>query len=696
MKRTDIFFPCLLFSVLLVSGCVHQQEGTAGPMASGEKSGGGAAGNLLILRIEYGRDDTLNEYREYCYDEYDRVTRESVYGKKGNVREIRFFEYGDDGPVRQVVKNRKYEIEEIREYVYEDGLLVEKTVQNGDNRITGHHRYIYRDGRPERESVAVYNDHLEIADEYYYLYIYDEAGLARRETYGQGEGAGKLLETRSYIHEGSKIMREEETDGEGKPVKYFVFRYGRNGDNRSPVADDRLYDEVFSDDVFHEFVVEISGEEWDGMTGDMLDYAKKHPVRLLYQGDGRPYRTGNYRKADFIYKKTDGEEIVLREVGIRTRGNESRRLPEINGKYQKTHFKIKFDETFDLEKGTFEYERKNSRRFAGMKALNFKWSRYNTWDKYANKTKINELFSYRLLEKVGVTVPKMSLATLTFRIDGKTVDYGIYGIVEHVDKAFLKRRYGNDNDGDLYKCLYLDEGAHLTPETVRSANVGVKDFDTNYRPIYDLKTNTKTSIHSDFINFIHNLNTREGDDFIDYIEDNFEVDKFIRFLAMGIYISNLDDYRFLANNYYLYFTGKGKIDFIPYDYDISLGTAWHGEMGYREFIEQDIFDTANIPESWGDRTRRPLVDKILAADAYRNRYVAYLKEFIDPEKRLFLFSEYKAVYDRLYDLYKGKDKNDTADADPMGWKGYEADYFYDKTKNVLDQLGIPYGGYEVK
>ncbi|MBN2444320.1 MAG: CotH kinase family protein, partial [Spirochaetales bacterium] len=435
---------------------------------------------------------------------------------------------------------------------------------------------------------------------------------------------------------------------------------------------------------------------WDGMTRDMLDYAKKHPIQLLYQGDGRPYRTGNYRKATFIYKRPGGDEIVLDQIGIRTRGNESRRLPVQNGRYQKTHFKIKFDETFDTDENSFEYVRKNNRRFAGMKALNFKWSRYFTWDKYPNTSKINELFSYELLKKAGVTAPNMSLATLTFRIEGKTVDYGIYGIVEHVDKEFLTKRFGSDNDGDLYKCLYLGTGPHLTPDSIQGKNIGVKNFDTNYRPIYDLKTNRTTSSHSRLKEFIHKLNTTEGDDFVAYIENNFEVDKFLKFLAMGIYINNLDDYRFLANNYYLYFKNTGKIEFIPYDFDISLGTAWHGEMNYKQFIHQNIFDTTNLPAMWGDNNRRPLVDKLLGVEKFKNKYVEYLKDYIDPKNKLFLFSMYKAKFEQLSILYKGENVNDTIDKDPMGLHGFEADYFYDKTKSVLDQLEIPYDNYEVE
>ncbi|MBN1648145.1 MAG: CotH kinase family protein [Spirochaetales bacterium] len=460
---------------------------------------------------------------------------------------------------------------------------------------------------------------------------------------------------------------------------------------------DALYDELFCDEVQHRFIIRISRSEWDGISQDMLDYAREHPVTPFYDGDGRPYRNNDYRKADFSYLRPDGSEIVLEEVGIRTRGNESRRLPMLDGNYRKTHFKIKFDETFDLENTSPEGTERDKRRFAGMKSLDFKWSRYFSWDKYANMTKINELFSYELLERSGVTVPKMSMATLAFVIDGKTVEYGLYGIVEHVDKAFLKKRFGADNDGDLYKCLYLDGGgAHLTVESLGGNNVGVRDVDRNYRPLYDLKTNEKTSDHAALREFVTNLNELEGEEFVTWLDANFEVDKFLRFLAMGIYINNLDDYRFLANNYYLYFRQNGKIEFIPYDFDISLGTAWHGEMDYARFINQDIFNTANIPRSWGDASARPLVVKVLAVAKYRQKYVHYFVGCLVPDNGLFLFSRYRDKYNLIAGLYRDSIKNDTVDPDPMGWKGYEEKYFHDKTGNVLDQLNIGHDGFEVQ
>lgn len=444
-----------------------------------------------------------------------------------------------------------------------------------------------------------------------------------------------------------------------------------------------IYNELFDDTQLHRFIVEITQEEWDGISQDMIDYSHRYPEGL----GGQPYRTGNYRRARFIYLRPDGTRIIINDVGIRTRGNESRSLPMAGNQYAKTHFKIKFDETFNMSEGSELYEIRNDRRFGEMKALNFKWSRTLDWMPRQDSSHINEDFCLNLLEDIGVTAPRASLATLSFIIDGERVDYGLYTLLEHVDKPFLSKRYGTEgNDGNLYKCLYLGNPPLLSPESLRGELVGVKDWESNYRPIYDLKTNRREPDHTELEAFVENLNSLKGDEWIQYMEANFEVDKWLRYLAMGIYINNLDDYRFLINNYYLYFNSDGKIEFIPIDFDMVLSCGWDADLGWDGIIHQDIFNTYNVTGLWGETARRPLVDKFLEVPQYRAQYLNYLEEFINPSNELFLYSEFEKHYRMVESLYAGLDQNDTIHPDRLELVGFEKDYFEQKTADVLNQL----------
>ncbi len=58
---------------------------------------------------------------------------------------------------------------------------------------------------------------------------------------------------------------------------------------------------------------------------------------------------------------------------------------------------------------------------------------------------------------------------LTLTIGGIPVNFGLYLGLEEIDKPFLRRRLGSlDNDGDLYKCLWLNEGPATLEPVIRN------------------------------------------------------------------------------------------------------------------------------------------------------------------------------------------------------------------------------------
>jgi hypothetical protein len=91
-----------------------------------------------------------------------------------------------------------------------------------------------------------------------------------------------------------------------------------------------------------------------------------------------------------------------------------------------------------------------------------------------------------------------------------------------------------------------------------------------------------------------------------------------------------------------------------------------------------------------------LVDKVLAVDKYRQKYLEYLLEFIRPCNKHFPYSEFKTCYDTALVLYAGKDVNDTINSVRIKLAGFEDDYFHQKTMNVLDQLKLGYEDFEEK
>jgi spore coat protein CotH len=430
------------------------------------------------------------------------------------------------------------------------------------------------------------------------------------------------------------------------------------------------YERLFDETLTHRFTVYITQSEWDGLSQDLLDYQEIDPFM----------RTGNYRYADLVYEDEAGT-IELDDIGIRTRGNTTRTLPEDGQGLHRAHFSLSFDETFDLQKGSAEYAARKERELFGLDKLNLKW---NLW---TDPGHIRELYCYALLNEAGVAAPRASLAALDFCIDGTLVHYGVYTLIEPVDKSFLTRRFGKQaNDGNLYKCLWENIPATLEdgyPET----EIGVKDWESGYRPAYDLKTNEEAADTADLAAFIDNINSLSDEDFAAYIARSFAVDRFLKYLAADLLVGTPDDYRTMGNNYYLYFNNAGKIELIPYDYDASLGGGWDGgpASSYEVLATEDIYTALNLNAAYMERAvAHPLSDRILAIPEYRGRYEDYLKMFI--QSGLFSFEDYLAKFEALQALYDDYACSDTLDSGEGMALTNEEWFFETKTESVLSQL----------
>ena len=135
---------------------------------------------------------------------------------------------------------------------------------------------------------------------------------------------------------------------------------------------------------------------------------------------------------------------ILTEVGFRTKGNASRTIPQEiddetgeHGAFHRAHFKVKFNKTFDLMEGTDEYEERDDRRFCKLRKLDFRMNAFVPpwWD----NSQIRENYSYDLLNRAGGYAPRTASAKLYITIDGIRHYFGIYTMLEPVDKSFFNQ-----------------------------------------------------------------------------------------------------------------------------------------------------------------------------------------------------------------------------------------------------------------
>lgn len=420
-----------------------------------------------------------------------------------------------------------------------------------------------------------------------------------------------------------------------------------------PVVAGTDFHAFFRTDVVQRVTLRVDPAEWDALIAHMLEYAAIDPNM----------RTNRYFRADFVHTRPDGT-TTLEEVGFRTRGNTTRELPEEDGEYRRAHFKLKFDALFDLVPGTAAYAERDERRFAGVKELSLKWGREE------DPSQIRELFAYELFRQAGVPVPRVVPVDLTFEIGPRTIHHGLHLGIENVDKPFLTKRWGSDNDGDLYKCLWLGEGpATLTPITNPRA-VGVKDWTRDYRPAYDLQTNEETSDHAALFALIDALDTLDDAALTTWLA-GFDVEHLLRAIAVNVLVGMPDDYWAMGNNYYLYF-GATLTRFIPWDYDHGLGGGWGGEPAWDhdQIADSDPFVWKNLNRAFGVDVDHPLVDRLLQIPPWRERYAELLSSLLD--SGLFSPEAWRALYDRQAVLYAPYLANDTGQDELMAPAGEEA------------------------
>ncbi len=435
-------------------------------------------------------------------------------------------------------------------------------------------------------------------------------------------------------------------DGEGADSNQGVLQritpIAQSADFEISDEDQKLYDSLFDINSEVKITVDIPEEELAKIQKDYNEYSSygsKSPI---------------YRMCTLTIE-INGEKYVLEEVGIRMKGNTSRRdfydlsTGEV---YNLIHFKISFQETFDDE----EYygadakvwtddaarEARKDRTFASLEGLELKYNRN------ADATYMRETYAYKMYRAFGVLAPNNTLGRLEVNGDS----WGLYKIYEPVDKVFIKRYFDEeDRDGDLYKCGWA--GWDNASYNSASISVGIENEDECRFYAYDLKTNKKTSDFSSIKNLIKVANSSRVTK--EELEEVLDVDNWLRFMAVSYFLGMPDDLRNNYNNHYVYFkSSTGQAVFIAYDCEISLGIdTWNPTGSY--MTETNPF--SGWAYGANDSQRNPLVKKTVSEDGF------YVDEFIQAlddvaKSKWMIFNTYDVMFGEIYTKYKDYDMPD--------------------------------------
>ncbi len=278
-------------------------------------------------------------------------------------------------------------------------------------------------------------------------------------------------------------------------------------------------------------------------------------------------------------------------------------------------------------------------RLAGMTRINLK-AMYN------DPSQMREALAWRLFGLADIPAPRHTYAKLAFG----TRYRGLFSVIEHVDKKFLRDHFGGNYRGNLYKTGYRDiGGAYLEYRTAPDGDDSGRQYfipgsaERTYR-LQTNKNNPEAGTYDDLACFIRTINGiglgggegRFGTDaFRESVDGIMNVNAFLRWAAVNMLLGSWDNYYASGSNYYLYnsghrgaakdFVSSPYFHFIPWDYDNCLGIDYSG-------TRWQYADILNWPgKANRHKPKIPLVRNLLRNHDYRQYYLDYLEHMLDTE-----------------------------------------------------------------
>ena len=299
--------------------------------------------------------------------------------------------------------------------------------------------------------------------------------------------------------------------------------------------------EVFADGAVHELRLNLHAADWAQLQARYLE--------------------NTFYPADFSWNG-----VVVRNVGIRSRGSGSRDP-------RKPSLRVTFDEYV------------SDQTFAGLKGLvldNFR----------QDPAMMKESLSMALFARMGLPAPRVAHARVY--VNGEYL--GLFGVIEPIDKRFLRRTLGEDG-GYLYEFEWAGD--------YRFEWLGGDP--ARYAVMFEAETRESEPIERGYATLVQMIETTTRGATGTWVQTMRRYVDFERLFAYLAVESFLADHDGLAgdwgsNNFYLYRHADGdRFEFLPWDKDVTFqeidrdvfeGTAAHHlfstALQFRELREQYV------------------------------------------------------------------------------------------------------------
>ncbi|GGD47347.1 hypothetical protein GCM10011514_09170 [Emticicia aquatilis] len=425
-------------------------------------------------------------------------------------------------------------------------------------------------------------------------------------------------------------------------ILIFISAIGANLFANHPPKPHPNYAIVFPQNKVNTLEISLTKAQWDSIKADMKtkfgndfgeggfpNRGKMPPMPPPNFEDGPPMMNFGKGEPDYVQASIRFKGKTYPKVAFRLKGNSSLMMTWGKGVY-KLPFRLDF--------GKFEKDKKK-RKLYGFQELAFSPA-------MSDKSLIREKVAADIFREAGI--PAAQTAFYKIYIDfGQGKKYcGVYTLTEVIDDTMIKSQFGEDS-GNIYK-----------PES---------NFTKFKKEQFDKKNNKKKADWSDVEAFVKTLNSTErttnAAQWRADLEKTFNIEHFLKYLAVNTTIVNWDSYGAMAHNFYLYNSPTQKLTWIPWDHDQALGLKMEAPEGMRppnslqskNSKMPDGFGFGPPPMGGGPMGRSislslkeasknwPLIRFIADDEVYFAKYKNYVKEFTEnvftPEKMSALFDK---------------------------------------------------------
>jgi hypothetical protein len=291
------------------------------------------------------------------------------------------------------------------------------------------------------------------------------------------------------------------------------------------------------------FFILISCECWSQNGNALFDESFVHEIRVTID-DPDFWNTllTNYNSpivSEHIYTPSsiviDGTQLNM--VGFRIKGFSSVFLTKGN----KKPFRIDFNEFLP------------GQHYDGIKKISLN-------NAALDPSYMRDMLAFNIMRQEGVNAPR----TAYTKVYINDLYWGLYVMVEQVDKTFLKNHFNNDT-GNLFKCQNNTELTYINNDP------------SSYTTSFELKTNETENDWSGFVNFVKYANKAglSNQDYSEHFPQMFDLPTYFKVLAIDVILLNWDSYYANGRNFYLYENiDENKFYWIPWDYSFAFSNSY--------------------------------------------------------------------------------------------------------------------------